>query len=98
MSRRQLIKTRAKGGYHSEIVHSTDFISVRADCSGFLKTYVNPGQMVEKGQLLAHILDPYEGYIRSELTAPVHGVISFVGDEPMTYENTAVLKLIREKS
>lgn len=78
-------------------MHSSDFISVRADCSGFLKTFVKPGQRVEKGQLLATILDPYEGCIRSELTAPVHGVISFAGDEPMTYENTAVLKLIREE-
>ena len=96
MSARNLTTYRARGGFRSEIVHSSDFISVRADISGFLKTFVVPGQRVERGQLLAHILDPYEGNIRSEITAPVSGVVSFAGDEPMTYENTAVLKLIRE--
>ena len=97
MSRRRLINVHARGGYRSEVIHSSDFVSVRADCSGFLKCFVRPGQRVERGQLLAHILDPYENCVRSELTAPVHGVVAFAGDEPMTYENTAVLKLIREE-
>ena len=79
------------------MIHSSDFVSVRADCSGFLKCFVKPGERVERGQLLAQILDPYENSVRSSLTAPVNGVVAFAGDEPMTYENTAVLKLIREE-
>lgn len=94
MSKRRMIRYHARGGFRSEVIHSDDFVSVRADRSGFLKCFVRPGQRVEKGQLLAHILDPYEGCVRSELTAPIHGVVAFAGDEPMTYENTAVLKLI----
>ena len=35
--------------------------------------------------------------VLSELRAPVYGVVAFAGDEPMTYEDTAVLKLIREE-
>ena len=97
MSRRGLIRCHARGGFHSEVICTSDFISVRADHSGFLKCLVTPGQTVEKGQLLARILDPYEGCVLSELAAPVRGVVAFAGDEPMTYENTAVLKLIREE-
>lgn len=97
MSRRGLIRCHARGGFHSEVICTSDFISVRADYSGFLKCLVTPGQTVEKGQLLARILDPYEGCVLSELAAPVRGVVAFAGDEPMTYENTAVLKLIREE-
>ena len=97
MSRRGLIRCHARGGFHSEVICTSDFISARADHSGFLKCLVTPGQTVEKGQLLACILDPYEGRVLSELTAPVRGVVAFAGDEPMTYENTAVLKLIREE-
>ena len=97
MSRRRLINWHARGGYRSEVIHSSDFVSVRADHSGFLKCLVRPGERVERGQPLARILDPYEHLILSELTAPVHGVVAFAGDEPMTYENTAVLKLIREE-
>ena len=97
MSRRGLIRCHARGGFHSEVICTSDFISVRADHSGFLKCLFTPGQTVEIGQLLARILDPYEGCVLSELAAPVRGVVAFAGDEPMTYENTAVLKLIREE-
>ena len=97
MSRRGLIRCHARGAFHLEVICTSDFISVRADHSGFLKCLVTPGQTVEKGQLLARILDPYEGCVLSELAAPVRGVVAFAGDEPMTYDNTAVLKLIREE-
>ena len=97
MSRRRLINVTARGGYRSQIIRSSDFVSVRADCSGFLRCFVEPGERVTRGQPLARILDPYEHTVLSELTAPVHGVVAFAGDEPMTYENTAVLKLIREE-
>jgi len=96
MARRKLIKYHARGGYRSEVIRTSDFVSIRATCSGFLKCYVKPGDRVEKDQLLAHIMDPYEGCVRTKLKAPVPGVVAFAGDEPMTYENTAVLKLIRE--
>ena len=73
MSRRGLIRCHARGGFHSEVICTSDFISVRADHSGFLKCLVTPGQTVEKGQLLARILDPYEGCVLSELAAPCAG-------------------------
>ena len=50
---------------------------------------------MEKGQLLARIYDPYLGTLKSILYAPVQSTVAFVHDEAMTYENTAVLKLIR---
>ena len=98
MARRRLINHRPHGGYRSEVIRSTDFVSVRAPRSGFLQCLVSPGQRVEQGTLLARILDPYEGSVRAQLCAPVQGVVAFAGDEPMVYENTAVLKLIREEA
>ena len=98
MARRRLINHHPHGGYRSEVIRSADFVSVRATCSGFLQCLVKPGQRVGQDALLARILDPYEGSVRAELKAPVSGVIAFAGDEPMVYENTAVLKLIREET
>lgn len=98
MARRRLINHHPHGGYRSEVIRSADFVSVRATCSGFLQCLVKPGQRVGQDTLLARILDPYEGCVRAELRAPVPGVIAFAGDEPMVYENTAVLKLIREET
>ena len=98
MARRRLINHHPHGGYRSEVIRSADFVSVRATCSGFLQCLVRPGQRVRQDTLLARILDPYEGCVRAELRAPLPGVIAFAGDEPMAYENTAVLKLIREEA
>ena len=98
MARRRLSNHHPHGGYRSEVIRSADFVSVRATCSGFLQCLVRPGQRVRQDTLLARILDPYEGCVRAELRAPIPGVIAFAGDEPMVYENTAVLKLIREEA
>ena len=97
MSHRELIRYHTRGSYQSEVIRSSDFVNVRAPAAGFLQCVVSPGERVTKDQLLARILDPYEGSVLSELRAPVQGVVAFAGDEPMTYENTAVLKLIREE-
>ena len=97
MSRRRIINFHARGGYRPEIIRSSSFVSVRAACSGFLESLVKPGERVEKGQLLARILNPYTNEVKCELRAPVYGVAAFVGDEPMTYENTACIKLIKEE-
>ena len=97
MARRRLINYHPHGGYRPEVIHSADLVSVRATCSGFLQCVVRPGQRVKEGELLARILDPYECYVRAQLKAPVSGVVAFAGDEPMVYENTAVLKLIHEE-
>lgn len=97
MSKQGIIRYHGYNGYISQVIESEDFISVRTADAGFFETLVKPGEEVEEGQLLAKIRDPYLGTIRSSLHAPVHGTVAFVHDEAMTYENTAVLKLIKEE-
>ena len=97
MSKQGLISYRGYDGYVSQVIESEDFVSVRAEDAGFFEGFVKPGEEVEEGQLLARIWDPYLGTMRSALYAPVHGTVAFVHDEDMTYENTAVLKLIKEE-
>lgn len=97
MSKQGMIRYHGYNGYISQVIESEDFISVRTADAGFFETLVKPGEEVEEGQLLAKIRDPYLGTIRSSLHAPVHGTVAFVHDEAMTYENTAVLKLIKEE-
>lgn len=96
MSKQKIIRYNGHNGYISRVIESEDFLSVRASAAGFFEAAVKPGEIVEKGQLLAKILDPYLGSVRNSLYAPANGTIAFVHDEPMTYENTAVLKIIKE--
>lgn len=97
MSKQGMIKYHGYDGYISQVIESQDFVSVRADQAGFFEAFVKPGEEVVKGQILARIWDTYLGTMRSALYAPVPGTVAFVRDEPMTYENTAVLKLIKKE-
>ena len=94
LTRQGAVRWPHAGGTVSRIVESADLVAVRAESAGFFEAYVKPGDAVAGGQLLARIWDPYLGSRRSAVCAPLDGTVAFVRDEPMTYESTAVLKLI----
>ena len=50
-----------------------------------------------KGQTLAQIIHPYEGNVIATLKSPVDGIVFFAHNEPLTYANTAVFKLVERE-
>lgn len=83
----QLIKTK--------VVNDTDMVSVRTSESGVFEPLVKAGGKVETGQPLANILNPYEAEVIETLYAPVDANVFFIHNEPLTYANTAVIKLVQ---
>lgn len=94
MANQGLLRYHRRGGSLSRIVDSEETLSLRAERAGFFKSFVRPGQQVEKGAPLACILDPYLGIERGQIIAPQAGAVAFVRDGAMTYECTTVVKLI----
>ncbi|MCM1064523.1 MAG: M14 family metallopeptidase [Eubacterium sp.] len=80
----------------SRIVHDEDMIMIKTARSGIFEPMVKAGEEVKTGQPLANILDPYEGNILETLYAPFNRVVFFVHNEPLTYADTAVVKLIEK--
>jgi len=78
----------------SRVVCDADLISVRTEKSGMYEPLVRVGEQVEEGQPLANILNAYDGEIMETLYAPGSGVIFFMHSDPMTYADTAVIKII----
>ena len=71
--------------------------SVRTHTAGFFECVANVGTRVEKGQLIARVLDPLDATVKEELTATVDGLVFFAHNEPLTYADTAVIKLVVEE-
>ena len=98
MSKRGLLQYQGSGGYVSREIDSADFLSLRAECSGFLDTRVQAGERVSRGQLLAQIQDAYTGEPLQDIVSPDAATVFFVGDDAMTFQRTAVFKLVREEA
>ena len=98
LSKQGIIQHRGYEGFISRVVESHDFVNVRTAFAGFFEKIAEAGERVDKGQILAKIVDPYTGDVRQEIVSPIEGIIAFAHNESMAYQNTAVYKLIAEEN
>ncbi len=89
-----MIRYAAVGRSFIRLVEDTELVSVRTEKSGIYESLVHAGEKVIMGQPLAHIIHPYEGEIMETLYAPVDGIVFFVHNDPLTYANTMVIKIL----
>lgn len=89
------IRYRRHEGYLSQVVDDREMISVRAPEAGLFEASVGVEQEVREGMVLARILNPVDGEELAKIYAPADGIVFFLHNEPLTYEHTAVIKLIR---
>lgn len=82
-------------GYISTVVEEEKMVSVKSDCAGFFEEAADIDDVVTKGQLLARILDPCEGTVKSELVSPANGKVFFVQTAPMPYEGALLFKILQ---
>lgn len=80
--------------YQSQLISDGELVPVRPYSAGLFQSRIKVGQRVERDQQLAEIIDPYDGSVMEKLNSPVTGTVFFVHNHPMTYANTAVLKIV----
>ena len=97
MSKQDVINYRGYEGYISRVVETSDFLSLRAEHSGFFESRVRAGSHVAAGEELAVITDPYTAEVRQQITSPIDGIIAFLHDETLAFQNTAMIKLIADE-
>lgn len=78
----------------SIVVVDTDMKSVRTHTAGIFESMVKVGTHVSKEQILARVINPLDGEIEEDLRSPVNGKVFFVHNEPLTYADTAVIKIV----
>ena len=96
LSRMGIIRYNCQGGYISTVMQEEEMLSIKADDAGFFHKIVGTNEEVHRGQKLADIIDPMDGRVRSEVTAPTDGIIFFVQEQPMIYQNVMIYKMIKK--
>lgn len=97
MSKQGILDHRGYEGYVSRVVETSHFVSLRAEQSGFFESNVKAGVHVNEGEELAIISDPYTAEVRQRIISPIDGIIAFLHDETLAYQNTAMVKLIADE-
>lgn len=95
LSAQNIIRYQVPVLAESKVVTDTELVSVRTSESGVFEPLVKTGEEVKTGQPLANIIHPYESELIETLYAPVDGKIFFIHNAPLTYANTAVIKIVR---
>ena len=94
LEKEKIIDYENSKGCQSKVIDSNNFISVRTSSAGFMESLVQAGDVVIRGQVMAHVTEPLTGDIIQTVTAPEDGIIAFEYDSPIVYQNTAAFKLI----
>lgn len=97
MANNDIIKYSTIGEKKIRTFDDIELISVRTAKSGFYEPLIKAGDRVSAGTPLANIVNPYDGDILETLFAPVNGVVFFIHNEPLTYANTAVIKILGDE-
>ena len=94
MNLQGIIHYHSHPGYQSEIIHEDNLVNIKARRAGIMHCLCKPDDVVTKGQLLARILDPYDGSERLEARSPVSGTVFFVYNRALVLENTMLFRII----
>lgn len=95
LSRQGMIKYSIPEQNEPQVLRDKEMISVRTAKSGIFEALVKTGEAVDVGQPLANIMDPYEGENLETLYSPVQGMVFFQHNEPLTYADTVVIKIVK---
>lgn len=94
MATQGIIKYDVEPHQKSNILWEKEMSVIKSDQAGLFLPYVKVGDEVEKGELLAEIIDPYIGEVKKEIVVEKKGKIFFERNKPIVYANTVIFRII----
>lgn len=79
--------------YNSIVLDESELLAVKAPTAGIFHKLKNAGESVFQNELLAEIIDPYEGTVKSRILSPVDGVVFFAHNKPLALPNTPLFRI-----
>ncbi|MGN0181077.1 MAG: M14 family metallopeptidase [Candidatus Ornithomonoglobus sp.] len=92
-----IIKYNDRRGYISTVFNESALVTLKAQTAGIFECLVNADDFVNKGDVLARIMDPFTAEVKTEITAPVDSTVFFVQSGTMAYANASLFKLLPTK-
>jgi predicted deacylase len=96
LSRMGIIRYNSMGGNISTVMDEEDMQSIKSDAAGFFRRLTNVNSEVKRGDLLGEIVDPMDGHILSEVRSPSDGIVFYMQDDPLIYQNVTIFRLIKK--
>lgn len=94
LTRMGIIRYESHSGYISHVIMEKDLTDVHTLSGGIFKGLVQPGEDVRYGNLMAEIIDPYEGFVKETIAAPTDGIVFFAHTDPLVAEGQIVYRLV----
>lgn len=96
LSRMGIIRYNSMGGHISTIMEEEEMVSIKSDSAGFFKRLRNVNAEVRRGDILGEIIDPIGGHKLSEIVAPTDGILFYMQDAPLIYQNVVLIRIIKK--
>lgn len=94
MSRNGILNYACHGGYVSQLIEGGSMVNVKTNAAGLFLRRAQVNDRVQKGQVLAQIVDPCRGTVIEEVTSPVDGILFFHASQPIIYSHTSLFRII----
>lgn len=80
-------------GYESLFLEEEHLVNIKAQHAGLLIRLKTAGDLVQKDEMLAKIIDPYDGSLITEVKSPVKGVIFFCTNTAVVLQNAILYRI-----
>lgn len=79
--------------YDSLLLDEEELYNVKASHAGIIQHLKKVGDMVREGEVMANIIDTYNGSILEEVKAPRNGIVFFTTNKPIVLQNHLLYRI-----
>lgn len=95
LTRMGIIRYDSLSGFISHVIEEDSLANVYAARGGFIRKLKKIEDEVMYGEVVAEVLDPFEGYVKEQIKAPTEGIVFFAEREPLVNESDVIYKIVR---
>lgn len=87
-----IIKYHGHSGYIASVIYEKDLMPVKTKEAGIFRRLKQEGDDVRFGEVVAEIIDPFEGYVKMQIISPTDGIIFLRIMNPWSWKIRSYLK------